>query len=262
MTTAYWIAADSMTLTRRAVLHWRHQPAQLLLGLLFPVMVLLMFAYLFGGAMVVPGGGDYQDFLLPGMFALTMAFGLESTFTAVSSDATRGVTDRLRTMPISAAAVVTGRSAADMLNAAVGLAVMVLCGLAIGWRWHRGIGDALLAIALLLLLRYALLWVGIWLALVAGRPETLMALQILVWPLGFLSSVFIAPETMPGWLGTLAEANPLSATATATRELFGNPGWEGQSWLSEHAMLLAIGWSVLLLAVFVPLSARRYRRLT
>jgi len=253
--TAYWMVSDSWILTRRTLLHWRNQPAQLLLGLLFPVMVLLMFAYLFGGAMVVPGGGDYREFLLPGMFALTMAFGLENTYTAVAADAQRGVTDRFRTMPISAASVVTGRSLADMLNAAVSLAVLIACGLAVGWRWHHGIGDALLAVALLLLLRYALLWLGIWLALTAGKPETLMAVQILVWPLAFLSSVFTAPETMPAWLGTIAAWNPLSATAGATRELFGNPGWTGPVWP-------AVVWPLVLLAVFGPLAVRRYRRLT
>jgi len=253
---AYWMVADSWTLTRRTLLHWRNQPAGLLLGLLFPVMVLLMFAYLFGGAMVVPGGGDYREFLLPGMFTLTMAFGLESTFTAVSTDAGRGVTDRFRTMPISAAAVVIGRSLADMLNAAVGLLVLVGCGLAIGWRWHNGPVDALIAVLLLLLLRYALLWIGIWLALAAGRPETLLAVQILVWPLGFLSSVFTAPETMPGWLGTVAEWNPLSATATATRALFGNTGPD------EVATLLAVTWPVVLIAITAPLVIRKYRRLT
>jgi len=139
--------------------------------------------------------------------------------------------------------------------------VMVLCGLAVGWRWHHGPGDVLLAVALLLLLRYALLWVGIWLALVAGRPDTLMAVQILVWPIGFLSSVFTSPATMPGWLGAVADWNPLSATAAAARALFGNPGWGGGSWPAQHATLLAVAWPLLLIAVFLPLSARRYRRL-
>jgi ABC transporter DrrB family efflux protein len=246
---------DSWTLTRRTLLHWRNQPAQLLLGLFFPVMVLLMFAYLFGGAMIVPGGGDYREFLLPGMFTLTMAFGLEGTYTAVAADAQRGVTDRFRTMPISAASVVTGRSVADMLDAAVGLVALIACGLAIGWRWHHGAADALLAVGLLLLLRYSLLWLGIWLALAAGKPETLMAVQILVWPLGFLSSVFTSPDTMPGWLGTIAGWNPLSATADATRHLFGNPGSAGPIWP-------AVVWPIVLLAVFAPLAIRRYRRLT
>ncbi|GAA2630049.1 ABC transporter permease [Paractinoplanes durhamensis] len=251
--TAY--AMDSWTLTRRTLLQWRNQPAQLAIGLLFPVMILLMFAYLFGGAMQVPGGGDYREFLLPGIFVLTMAFGLESTFTAVSSDAGKGVTDRFRTMPISAASVLTGRTVADMLYAAAGLVVLIACGLAVGWRWHHGWTNALLAVGLLLLLRYALLWFGVWLALVAGKPEMLMAVQILVWPLAFLSSVFTAPETMPGWLGTIAEWNPLSATAAATRELFGNPG-EGGSWWP------AVIWPLALLTVFMPLAVRRYRRLT
>ncbi|MFF5291101.1 ABC transporter permease [Paractinoplanes globisporus] len=253
--TTYWMISDSWTLTQRTLRHWRNQPAQLVLNLLFPVMVLLMFAYLFGGAIEVPGGGDYREYLLPGMFALTMAFGLEGTYTAVAADAQRGVTDRFRTMPISAASVVTGRSLADMLDAAVGLGVLLACGLAVGWRAHHGIMDALAAVGLLLLLRYALLWLGIWLALAAGKPETLMAVQILVWPLGFLSSVFTSPETMPGWLGTIARWNPLSATADATRQLFGNPGETGPAWP-------AIVWPLVLLIVFVPLAVRRYRRLT
>jgi ABC transporter DrrB family efflux protein len=255
MTTAYWIASDSWTLTRRTLLQWRNQPAGLLLGLLFPVMVLLMFGYLFGGAIVIPGGGDYREYLLPGMFALTMAFGLETTYTAVSTDSTRGVTDRFRTMPIAAGAVVTGRSIADMLNATAGLIVLIACGLAMGWRWHNGFADALAAVGLLLLLRFALLWIGMWLALAVGRPETLMALQILVWPLGFLSSVFTPPDSMPGWLGAIADWNPLSATAGATRALFGNPGADQPIWL-------AVAWPLALLAIFVPLAIHRYRRLT
>jgi ABC-2 type transport system permease protein len=255
VSTAYWMVSDSWTLTRRTLLHWRNHPAQLLLGLLFPVMVLLMFGYLFGGAMIVPGGGDYREFLLPGIFTLTMVFGLETTFQAVSTDATRGVTDRFRTMPIASGAVVTGRSIADMLNAAVGLLVLIACGLAIGWRWHDGAGNALLAVGLLLWLRFALLWLGIWLALIAGRPDTLMALQILVWPLGFLSSVFTPPETMPAWLAAIAEWNPLSATAGATRALFGNPGADATVWP-------AVVWPLIVLAVFAPLAIHRYRRLT
>jgi ABC-2 type transport system permease protein len=139
---------------------------------------------------------------------------------------------------------------------------MVGCGLVVGWRWHNGTGRALLAFGLLLLLRLALLWVGIYLGLVVGSPETLMAVQILVWPLGFLSNTFAAPATMPGWLGAIAEWNPLSATVSATRELFGNPGWGGDSWLAGHALVLALGWPALLIAVFFPLSVRRYRRLS
>lgn len=252
-----WALVDGWTITGRELAHWAREPFTVLVNLAFPVMVLLMFGYLFGGAMVVPGGGDYREFLLPGMFALTMAFGVEATFTKVSTDVNRGVTDRFRSMPMAPSAVVTGRSAADMLDSALGLALMILVGLAMGWRWHNGLPAALAAIGLLLLLRFALLWLGIYLGLLLKRPEAVMALQILIWPIGFLSSVFVPPSSMPGWLGTIAEWNPISATAAAARQLFGNPGWE------QGAVLWpAVVWPLVLIAVFFPLSVRRYQRLS
>ncbi|AVT32553.1 multidrug ABC transporter permease [Plantactinospora sp. BC1] len=256
-----WAVADGWTITRRDLAHWARQPVQVVLGLLFPIMVVLMFGYLFGGGMALPGGGDYREFLMPGMFAMTMLFGIESTYTAVATDASRGITDRFRAMPMARSAVVVGRCAADLLNAALGLAVMVGCGLAVGWRWHGGLASALAGFGLLLLLRFAVLWAGIYLALLLRNPEAVVAMQILVWPVLFLSNALVSPETMPGWLGAVAEANPLSATISATRELFGNPGWGGDSWTGRHAVALALGWPVLLTAIFLPLSVRRYRQL-
>jgi ABC-2 type transport system permease protein len=257
-----WTVADSLVLTRRALAHWARQPSQALVALLFPVMIVLMFGYLFGGAMSVPGGGDYREFLMPGMFALTMVFGLETTFAAVTNDATKGVTDRFRAMPTARSAVVLGRGAADMLHSVTVLAALMLCGLAVGWQANRGLGAALTAVALLLLLRFALLWVGIYLGLVMRNPEGLAMVQILVWPLGFLSNAFVPPATMPAWLAAVAEWNPLSATVAASRELFGNPGWGGESWASQHSLVLAVTWPLLLTAVFLPLAVRRYRRLS
>ena len=256
-----WAVADAFTIAGRDLLHWARQPTPVLVNLLFPVLMVVMFGYLFGGAIAVPGGGSYREFLLPGLFTLTMAFGIEATMVAVTTDAARGVTDRFRSMPMAPSAVVAGRSLADMLNSGLGLAVMLACGLLAGWRWHGSLGEAALAVGLLLLLRLALLWVGVYLGLAAGNPEAVAAVQILVWPLAFLSNAFVATTTMPGWLGAVAEWNPLSATAAATRELFGNPGWAGGSWTAEHALAMAVGWPLALLAVFVPLSVRRYRRL-
>ncbi|GAA0966786.1 ABC transporter permease [Acrocarpospora macrocephala] len=256
-----WAIADGWTITRRDLAHWANQPGQIVAGLLFPVMIVLMFGYLFGGGMTVPGGGDYREFLMPGMFALTMVFGLETTYAAVSADAARGVTDRFRSLPMASSAVVTGRAAADLLNSALALAVLVGCGLAVGWRAEAGPGRAALALGLVLLLRFALLWLGIWLGLVVGKPEALVAVQILVWPVGFLSSALVSPATMPGWLGAIAEWNPLSATAAAARELFGNPGWGGDSWAAQHAITLAVAWPLVIVAVFFPLSIRAFRRL-
>ncbi|WP_406342339.1 ABC transporter permease [Streptomyces sp. NBC_01578] len=259
-TTIGWAVADSWTMTRRELAHWARQPVQIVVGLVFPVMLLLMFNYLVGGGQGIDG--DNTEFLVPGMLALTMAFGLESTMLAVTQDLTKGVIDRFRSMPMASGSVLVGRSVADMLQSVAALAVMIGVGYAVGWRWHNGVAAALGAVGLLLLLRFAMLWIGIHLALVAGKPEMVQAVQILVWPVGFLSNVFAAPESMPGWLGAVVEWNPMSATATAVRDLFGNPGGAGGSWAAEHAGLLAVVWPVALIAVFFPLAVRRFTRLS
>jgi ABC-type multidrug transport system permease subunit len=165
-------------------------------------------------------------------------------------------------MPMASSAVVSGRAIADMLYATLTLVLMAGCGRAIGWRWHHGPVAALGAFALLLLLRFAFVWIGIYLGLVFRSESALMAVQTLEFPLGFLSSSVVSPATMPAWLGVVAEWNPLSSTATATRQLFGNPGTVGVSWVAEHSMLMAIGWPVVLIAIFFPLSVVTYRRLS
>ncbi|MFD5198697.1 ABC transporter permease [Streptomyces sp. NPDC058375] len=255
-----WALADSWTMTRRELAHWARQPVAVLVNLAFPVMLLLMFTYLVGGGRGVDG--DPTDFLVPGMLALTMAFGLEATMLAVTQDLGKGVIDRFRSMPMVPGAVLVGRSAADMLQSVVSLAVMTGVGYAVGWRWHNGAAAALGAVGLLLLLRFAMLWVGIHLAMVAERPEMVSAVQILVWPVGFLSNVFATPESMPGWLGAVVEWNPMSATATAVRDLFGNPGGATGSWAAEHAQILAVLWPLAIIAVFFPLAVRRFARLS
>lgn len=256
-----WWLADSWTMTRRELSRWVRRPGQALVNMAFPVMMLLMFALFIGGSMTVAGGGDYAEFLVPGMFVVTMAFGLEGTMTAISRDLEKGVVDRFRSMPMAPSALLVGRGVADMLDSVVGLLVMVGAGFLIGWRWHGSFAAALAAVGLLLLLRFAMLWCGIWLGLVVGRPELVMAVQMLVWPVAFTSSAFASTEAMPGWLRAVAEWNPLSATATAVRELFGNPGVAGTSWPTENAVLLAVLWPLLLLAVACPMAAARFRRL-
>ncbi|MFB7875536.1 ABC transporter permease [Nocardia sp. NPDC056064] len=255
-----WAVADSWTMTRRELAHWARQPVQLAVGLVFPVMLLLMFTYLIGGGRGIDG--EFTDYLVPGMLAMTMAFGLESTMLAVTQDLNKGVIDRFRSMPMTSAAVLVGRSIADMLQSVVGLAVMIVAGYAVGWRWEAGTGAFLGAVGLLLLLRFAMLWLGIYLAMVAGKPELVQTVQILVWPVAFLSNAIASPESMPSWLGTVVAWNPLSATATAVRGLFGNPVAAGDSWAAEHAELLAVAWPVVLVAVFFPLAARRFRDLS
>jgi ABC-2 type transport system permease protein len=253
---------DAGTVAWRDLIHWRRDPARIWGSLLYTIISVLLFGYVFGSAIVVPGGGDYREFLMPGMFALTMMFGIGETATGVATDAAKGVTDRFRSMPMSQVGVVAGRSLADMVNALLGIVLLVACGLAVGWRWHGGLGQALAAVGLLLLLRFAFIWVGIWAGLRLPSVEAVGAMYGLLFPLTMLANTFVSPELMPGWLGLIADWNPLSATVTATRELFGNPGLGGESWISQHALPMAIAWPVALVAVFLPLSVRRYRRLS
>ncbi|GIJ31620.1 ABC transporter permease [Micromonospora sediminimaris] len=248
-------------ITQRDLAHWVRQPWAPVFGLLFSIMLLLVFGFLFGGAISVPGGGDYISFLLPGMLALSMMFGVEATATAMANDARRGITDRFRSMPIGSASVALGRVGADMANSAVELLVLIIGGLLIGWRISSDPASAALAVLLLLLLRFAVLWIGIFLGLTFRGEGATMAVQVLVWPIGFLSTAIVSAETMPGWLGDIAAWNPLSATATAARQLFGNPSGITEGPLVAGAVWLAVGWPLLLTAVFVPLSARAYRRL-
>ena len=245
----------------RDVLHWIREPWGLVFGLAFNIMLILMFAFLFGGAIEVPGGGDYIAFLLPGMFALTMLFGLEGTMTAMAEDAKRGITDRFRSLPISSASVALGRAIADLANSTLSLAVLMIGGLLVGWRPTTGPAEIALGIVLLLWLRFALLWLGIFLGLSFRGTGATTVVQVLVWPIGFLSTVFVSAETMPGWLGVIAEWNPVSATATATRELFGNPTGVTSGWLAENAVLAASVWPLVITVVFLPLAAAAYRRL-
>ncbi|MCI3932170.1 ABC transporter permease [Streptomyces sp. AN091965] len=256
-----WALADSWTMTRRELAHWARQPVQVVVGLAFPVMLLLMFNYLIGGGKGVEG--DYVEFLVPGMFALTMVFGLDATMVAVTGDLNKGVVDRFRSMPMTNGAVLVGRSVADMFQSFASLLVMMGVGLAIGWRWHGSLGGAAGAVGLLLLLRFAMLWLGIYLAMVAGRPELVVAVQILVWPVGFFSNAFTVPGSMPDWLGAAVEWNPMSATATAARDLFGNaPASTASSWATTHADLLAVLSPLVLVAVFLPLAVRRFGALS
>lgn len=252
---------DTLVMTGRDLAHWRARPGTVAVAWLFPVMVVLMFAALFGGAIEMPAGADYVDVLMPGTLTMTMVFGLEATMLAVVTDASRGVTDRFRSLPMASAAVVLARCLADLLHSIVGLAVMAATGLALGWRWPGGAAATVAAAGLLLLLRFSLLWLGVYLGLRAKGPESVVAVQILVWPLLFASNVFVDPATMPGWLGTLAGWNPVSATAGAVRSLLGSPEWGAGSWAADHAVALALAWPVLLTAVFLPASVRRFRAL-
>lgn len=255
-------ARDGWIVAVRDMTQWVREPQLIVFGLLFPVLFVVMFAYVLGSGIIVPGGGSYREFLMPGMFAQTMAFGIGETMMAVTTDAAKGVTDRFRSMPMAPSAVVVGRCIANMAYSAVSLALMLLCGLAVGWRASGTPLETLAAIGLLLLLRLAFLWVGILLGLKAKSPEAANSVFGLLYPATMLTNAFVAPELMPGWIGAIASWNPLSSTITATRRLFGNPGVESTGWLAENAILMAVVWPLAIMAVSMPFAVRAYQRLS
>ncbi len=255
------LASDSWTIARRDLVHWVRNPSVIIASVAFPVMFVLLFGFVFGSAIAVPGGGDYREFLMPGMFAQAMVNGAATTVAVVAAERALGVTDRFRSMPIAPASVLAGRSLADLAGSGLDLAVLVVLGLVVGWSAHGGVLATLGAIGLLLLLRFAMIWVGIFLGLTVSQEAAGLAWAPL-FPITMIANTFVAPSQMPGWLGVVADWNPVSATVTAIRRLFGNPGAElaGSSWAAEHALLLAVLWPLAIVAVFAPLAVRRYRR--
>jgi ABC-2 type transport system permease protein len=253
--------SDARVMTGRYLTHVARAPEEIVLYFSLPIMFTLVFGYVFGAGLVV-SGDTYREFLVPGVFVMTMLYGLGATATAVSVDINRGVVDRFRSMPAARSALMAGRSIADLVRALLEMSVLIVCGLLVGWQTHRGLLPALAAIGLILLLRFALTWVGIWLGSVVRNPDTV---SVIVFPLAFpltaLSNVFVAPDLMPSGIGAISRWNPISATVAAARGLFGNPGVGGDSWPADHAVLLAVGWPLLLIAIFAPLAVRRYQRL-
>ncbi|HIZ36395.1 MAG TPA: ABC transporter permease [Candidatus Ruania gallistercoris] len=267
-TRARWAIKDCWTIVMQEFTHLVRQPSTFAWQLGMPVVMVLMFVYVFGSAMDVTGQGageGYVDYAMPGLFAMTMAFGFMNTAVAVTLNKEKGFMDRFRSMPMSSSAVVTGRGVADIIQAAVDLAVIGAIALIVGWRAGGSLAATLLAFALLLWLRFALIFVGIFLGLKVKNTEVAGSLFVVAFPLGFISSVFAPPEMMPGWLGAVAAWNPVSSTANAIRELFQTPGagvGEASYWIDGHAIAGAVIWPALIMAVFLPLAVRQFKNLS
>jgi ABC-2 type transport system permease protein len=255
-----WTLRDGWTITRRELGHIRRAPGQLIAAIVVPAVMVLLFGYVFGSAITVPGGGGYREYLMPGLFAMSAIAGMMASALVISKDVAEGVMDRFRSMPMARSAVPFGRTAADLLSTAIGVALMALIGLLVGWRAHHGLASTLTAFGLILLLRFAVSWIGVWVGL-SVTPQTADSLVPLVFPVSIISNSFVPTTGMPAWLRLLADWNPISALVAACRELFGNP-----TVLAAHASLplrhpvaMTIGWSLLILLIFVPLSTRRYQ---
>jgi ABC transporter DrrB family efflux protein len=248
-----YAVSDTLVLAKRSLLRIRRQPDLLVGYTVQPVMFVLLFVFVFGGAIETPGY-DYVDFLMPGILVQSMAFGGFVTALGLSEDLKKGLIDRFRSLPMTRSAVVTGRTLADVGANVVQLVVMVGVGLAVGFSFSTSAAEVVAGIALLLFIGYAFSWVFAFIGLVASSPEASNAYGFtVIFPLTFVSSAFVPVESMPNWLEPIAEANPFSTMVDAARSLFiGTP--------AGNDVWAAVAWCVAIIAVFAPLAAWRYRR--
>jgi ABC transporter DrrB family efflux protein len=256
---------DVSVMTRRNLIHVRREPAQLSDVTIQPVLFTLLFIYVFGSAMVLAGGASYKQFALAGLLTMNLTTSTVGTAIGLSMDLSTGVINRLRTLPMSPTAILVGRSISDLLAATLCSAIVAVTGLAIGWRPTTGLAEVLAGFAVALLFSYALTWVNACLGMGVSGPESAQGIVFIVmFPLAFVSNVFVPTQGMPSWLATIANWNPVSAVASACRTLFGNPNPSAMihAWPMQHPVVAAVGWSLVLLVVSVPLAGHFYRRRT
>jgi ABC transporter DrrB family efflux protein len=243
-------------------------PELAIFAILQSIMFVLLFAFVFGGAIPIPGyegnPNAYREFLMPGIFAQTVVFASGTTAIGMTADVAQGIMDRFRSLPMARSAVLTGRAVSDIVYNAIITVVLVLSGLAVGWTVHTGLGNFLAGFALLMLFTFAMSWLGIWMGL--NVPTVEVAQQVIftfLFPITFLSNVFVPPQTLPSWLQPVAEWNPTSTLTAALRELWGNPNpFPATSFPGQEPVLVTLGWVVAIIAIFGPLGVRKYNSIS
>lgn len=265
--TARQSVRDSLIVAKRNLLRMLRIPEVVVLSLFQPIMFVVLFSYVFGGSINIPGAGldpdAYREFLMGGIFAQTVTFATAGASAGIAEDMQRGIIDRFRSLPMSRGAVLTGRTLADLAQTALILLVLAVVAFLVGWRAHEGVLSALAAFGLLVLLAYAFTWIGALIGLSVRSPEAATS-GGLVWlfPLTFISIAFVPSENMPGWLQPVAEWNPFSATVLAVRELFGNlpEGYQApDAWPLQNPALASAIFSVVIIVVFRTLAVRKYK---
>jgi ABC-2 type transport system permease protein len=256
------VLSDSLVVTWRNLKRIPRIPELAAFAILQSVMFVLLFAVVFGGAIPLPGGGDYTEFLLPGIFAQTLTFAAATTAIGMTDDMAKGLIDRFRSLPMARSAFITGRTVSDVVYNLGILIVLMLSGLAVGWRVHTGIGSFLTGVAVALLFAYAMSWLGVWLGMLVPTVE--VAQQVVftaIFPLTFVSNAFVPLESLPGWMQPFAEWQPVSAVTSSMRDLFGNPNPAamGEAFPAQHPVLLTVMWVVVIVGIFAPLGTRRYK---
>jgi ABC-2 type transport system permease protein len=256
--------ADVWSLTRRNLIHISREPMQLSDVTIQPVLFTLLFIFVFGSGIPIPGG-TYKEFALAGLLTLNLTTSVMGTAVGLSTDLHEGVIDRFRTLPMWRAAVLVGRSVADVMSAALCVTIVALTGLLVGWRPDASIPSVIGGFALALFFSYCLSWVAACVGLNSKGPESAASFGfIALFPLAFVSNSLVPTQHMPGWLQVIANWNPVSAVTAGARHLFGNPNPSGTipAWPMQHPVEAALIWSVAILAVSAPLASYLFKRRT
>jgi ABC-2 type transport system permease protein len=257
------VVADASVVAKRNVIKITRVPEVLVFVLLSPIMFVLLFAYVFGNSIDIPGS-NYREFLIAGIFAQTVMFGATFTGAGIAEDMQKGIINRFRSLPMSRSAVLAGRTASDVIYNVLSMAIMVLTGLLVGWRIRGSALDALGGFVLILLFAYAISWIMAFIALLVPSPEVINnASFMVIFPMTFVANTFVPAENLPGPLRAFAEWNPVSSVTQAARELFGNiPAGtpDPSAWPLQNPVLYTLIWIVVIVGVFAPLAVSRYKK--
>ena len=264
MSSAQAFAVDTWVIARRGIKHIRRQPEALSDATIQPIVFVVLFAYVFGGAIGVPGGGSYKEFLMGGIFAQTIVFGCFGVAMALAYDRTNGAIDRFHSLPIARATFLSGHSVASLIRSVIPIVFMTATGLAIGWRVHSSVLDALAGYGLMFVFSFAVIWIGVMMASLVSTPEAVQGIAfVVIFPITFIASTFVPTSTLPSALKTFAEWNPTSSLANALRHQFGNPGGaipHDAIFPLAHPFAYTLIWAVAIVLICAPLSVVLYQR--
>ena len=255
---------DGLMLTWRYLKRIPRIPELAIFAILQSIMFVLLFSIVFGGALPLPGGASYTEYLMPGIFVQTLTFASATTAIGMTEDLHKGIIDRFRSLPMARSAVLFGRSISDVVYNGGILLVLMLSGFVVGWSVNSGPVAFVIGVLGCLAYAFAMSWIGVWLGLRLPSVEVAQQVSfIVILPLTFISNVFVPIGTLPEWLQPIAAWNPVSTLTASLRELWGNPNpFPAEGLPAEYPILVTLGWYVVLLAIFAPLAVRRYRSIS
>jgi ABC-2 type transport system permease protein len=257
------VANDGWTVARRNLFRMARNPEMVVWSTITPIMFIVLFVYVFGSN-IPTAGISYEDYVMAGIFAQTVVFGSANTGVGLADDIQKGIVDRFRSLPMARSAVLVGRTTSDLVNNLVVMTVMIVVGLLVGWRTDKALVSVLAGIGLLLMFSYVFSWISATIGLTVKSVEVANSAGFIwMFPLTFISNIFIDISALPSVFRVIAEWNPMTALVGATRELFGNTSdamEQSSAWPVQHPIAASFLWMAVILAIFIPLSIRQYKK--